>query len=67
MSVARRAHAYPNVRVDAAGLVDVAVAPASPTIAVGAALRLARTRAAGAIVAGERWVLREDLARAAAL
>jgi tRNA nucleotidyltransferase (CCA-adding enzyme) len=68
--VARRSHAYPQARVTAADLVDVAVAPAPAGGAAADALRLARKLDAGVLAlatpAGS-FVLREDLARAAAL
>jgi tRNA nucleotidyltransferase (CCA-adding enzyme) len=66
--VAKRAHAYPQVTVTAAELVDTAVVTAPGGIAAADSLRLARKREAGVVACGEgRYVLREDLARAVAL
>lgn len=66
--MAKRAHAYPQVDPGAAGLVSRTVATAAATTRVGEGLRLARRRDAAALGIGAgRWVLREDLARAAAL
>jgi tRNA nucleotidyltransferase (CCA-adding enzyme) len=67
VSVAKRAHAYPQVTLAAAELVDTAVvtAPAGITAADGA--RLARKREAGVVACGDTYALREDLARAVAL
>ena len=67
MSVAKRAHAYPQARPAAGDLVDVAVATAPAGIAVGAALELVRKRDARVVAAGERYALREDLVRAGLL
>jgi tRNA nucleotidyltransferase (CCA-adding enzyme) len=67
MSMARRAHVYPQVELAAADLVDVPVAAASAEITVADALALARKRNAGWLAAGAAAVLREDLARAVAL
>ena len=65
--MAKRAHVYPHVQLAAADLVDVPVAPAPAEITVAAALAHARMRNAGWLAAGAAAVLREDLARAAAL
>jgi tRNA nucleotidyltransferase (CCA-adding enzyme) len=65
--MARRAAAYPQVDPRAAGLVDRAVTSAGARARVGEALARARQRDAAAVRAGEQWILREDLARAAAL
>ena len=65
--MARRSHAYPQVRVDAAALVDVPAVAAPAGIRVGDALRLARRRDARLLVADGRCVLRDDLVRAQAL
>ncbi|MBI3636821.1 MAG: hypothetical protein HY216_11540 [Candidatus Rokubacteria bacterium] len=66
--MAKRAHVYPQVEPGAAGLVSSVVASAPARVTTDAALRLARRRSAAAVELGEgRWVLREDLARAAAL
>jgi tRNA nucleotidyltransferase (CCA-adding enzyme) len=67
MSVARRAHAYPQVNLAAADLVDVAVASVPATVRAADALALARKRNAGLVVAGTAAVLRDDLVRADAL
>ncbi|PYN56135.1 MAG: hypothetical protein DMD92_16155, partial [Candidatus Rokuibacteriota bacterium] len=65
--MAKRAHAYPQVSVVAGDVVDVAVVAAPPSIAVRAALALARKRDAAVLAVGPRYVLREDLARASLL
>ena len=65
--MAKRAHAYPQVSLAAADLVDVAVATAPAGIGVSEALVLARKRDAGVIAAGAALVLRDDLVRATAL
>jgi tRNA nucleotidyltransferase (CCA-adding enzyme) len=66
--MARRGHAYPQVMPTAADLVDGALVAAPPTLSATDGLRLARHRHAEALAVGARgWVLREDLARAAAL
>ncbi len=67
MSVAKHAHAYPQARLAAGDVVDVAVATAPAGITVGAALELLRKRDAGVVGAGARYALREDLARAGLL
>jgi len=67
VSVAKRAHAYPQVSLAASDLADVAVAPAPPSIGVAEALGLARKRNAGVVAAGASYVLRDDLVRATAL
>jgi tRNA nucleotidyltransferase (CCA-adding enzyme) len=65
VSVARRAHAYPQVSLTAADLVDTPVVVAPPSITVGDALRLSRRRHARVLVCGAgNHVLVEDLARA---
>jgi tRNA nucleotidyltransferase (CCA-adding enzyme) len=65
--VAKRAHAYPQVSLVAADLVNTAVARAAGPIAIGSALRLARKRDAAIVVADGRYLLREDLVRASHL
>ena len=65
--MAKRAHAYPQVSVVAGDVVDVAVVAAPSSIAVRAALALARKRDAAVLSVGPRYVLREDLARASLL
>jgi tRNA nucleotidyltransferase (CCA-adding enzyme) len=67
MTMARRAHVYPQVSLEAADLVDIAVAPAAATVRAADALALARKRNAGLVVAGTAAVLRDDLVRAVAL
>lgn len=67
MSVAKRSHAYPNVRVDAAALCDSPATRLPPAMRVGDALRLARRRNLRLLVSGAGCILRDDLARAAAL
>lgn len=67
MTVAKRAHAYPQVSLVAADLVDTVVAHAPAPIAIGAALRLARKRDAAMVVVDGRYALREDLVRASLL
>ena len=65
VSVARRGHAYPQVSLSAADLVDTPVVVAPPSITVGDALRLARRRHARVLACGPGMhVLVEDLARA---
>jgi tRNA nucleotidyltransferase (CCA-adding enzyme) len=58
---------YPQVDPGAAGLVDVAVVAVPGQARVGDALRAARAAAAGLAAVGDRWVLRDDLARASNL
>ena len=66
--MARRGHAYPQVRPTAADLVDGALVAAPPTLSATDGLRLARHRHAETLAVGARgWVLRDDLVRAAAL
>src|SRR5262249_27415585 len=67
VSVAKRAHAYPQVSLAAGDLVDVAVAPAPAAIGVAEALVLARKRTAGVVAAGASYVLRDDLVRTTSL
>ncbi len=67
MSVARRAHAYPQARLAAGDLVDVTVVTAPAGITVGAALTLLRKRDARVAGVDDRYVLREDLVRASLL
>lgn len=67
MSVAKRAHVYPQVDLAATDLVNAAVAATRAPVTIGAALRLARKRDAALVVADGRSVLREDLARASRL
>jgi tRNA nucleotidyltransferase (CCA-adding enzyme) len=65
VSVARRAHTYPQVSLTAADLVDTPVVVAPPSITVGDALRLSRRRHARVLACGAAThVLVEDLARA---
>lgn len=66
--MARRAHAYPQVRLTAADLIDGAVVDVPAGIAAGDALRVARRRGAAAVACGGRGhALVDDLARAVAL
>lgn len=66
--MARRAHAYPQVSLTAADLVDTALVTAPPRITVVDALRLARRRHARLLACGPgSHVLTEDLARAETL
>src|SRR5947208_6709958 len=51
---------YPQVSVVAGDVVDVAVVAAPSSIAVRAALALARKRDAAVLSVGPRYVLRED-------
>ncbi len=67
MSVAKRAHVYPQVSLVATDLVNAAVAWTRAPLAIGAALRVARKRDAVIVVADGRYVLREDLVRASRL
>ena len=68
MSVAKRAHVYPQVTLAAAELVDTAVVTAPAGITAADGWRLARKREAGVVACGEgSYALREDLARAVAL
>ena len=68
MSVARRAHSYPQVTLTAADLVDTPVISAPSSITVSDALRLSRRRHARVLACGAgTHVLTDDLARAAAL
>jgi len=67
MTVAKRAHAYPQVSLVAVDLVNTAVTQAPAPIAIGAALRLARKRDAAIVVVDGRCALREDLVRASLL
>ena len=67
MTVAKRAHAYPQVSLVAVDLVNTAVTHAPAPIAIGAALRLARKRDAAMVVVDRRCALREDLVRASLL
>ena len=67
MTVAKRAHAYPQVSLVAVDLVNTAVTHAPAPIAIGAALRLARKRDAAIVVVDGRCALREDLVRASLL
>ncbi len=67
MTVAKRAHAYPQVSLVAVDLVNTAVTQAPAPIAIGAALRLARKRDAAMVVVDGRCALREDLVRASLL
>jgi tRNA nucleotidyltransferase (CCA-adding enzyme) len=65
--MARRAHAYPQVELGAAALVDAPLVAAPASVSVGQALRLVRERGARGLVIDDRIILREDLARAATL
>lgn len=66
--MAKRAHAYPQVTLAAAELVDTAVVTAPAGITAADAVRLARKREAGVVACGEgSYALREDLARAVTL
>ena len=65
--MAKRAHAYPQVSLAAADLVNAAVTRAPAPVAIGAALQLARKRDAVVVVVEARYVLREDLVRASRL
>jgi tRNA nucleotidyltransferase (CCA-adding enzyme) len=67
VSVAKRAHAYPQVTLSAAELVDTAVVAAPAGISAADGARLARKREAGVVACGAGYALREDLARAVAL
>jgi tRNA nucleotidyltransferase (CCA-adding enzyme) len=67
MSMAKRAHVYPQIELEAGDLVDVAVAVAPADVTVTDGLALARKRNAGLLTAGAASLLREDLVRAAAL
>jgi tRNA nucleotidyltransferase (CCA-adding enzyme) len=65
VSVARRAHAYPQVSLTAADLVDTPVVAAPSSITVRDALRLSRRRHGRVLACGaDAHVLAEDLARA---
>lgn len=65
---ARRAHAYPQVDVRAAGLVDMRVIPGAADVSASQARALLRKRDAAALaLPGGGLVLREDLGRAVAL
>ena len=65
--MAKRAHIYPQVSLQAADLTDVAVAVAPAGITVADALARARKRNAGLLAVGAAYVLRDDLVRAASL
>jgi tRNA nucleotidyltransferase (CCA-adding enzyme) len=65
--MAKRAHVYPQIELEATDLVDVSVAVAPADITVADALALARKRNAGLLAAGDASLLREDLVRAASL
>lgn len=68
VSVARRAHAYPQVNLTAADLVDTPLVAAPGSITVSDALRLSRRRHARVVACGAAvHVLVEDLARAETL
>ena len=67
MTVAKRAHAYPQVSLVAVDLVNTAVTQAPAPIAIAAALRLARKRDAAMVVVDGRCAMREDLVRASLL
>jgi tRNA nucleotidyltransferase (CCA-adding enzyme) len=64
----KRGGAYPQVEPGAAALINAAVVAAPPALRVGEARTWALKRNADALQLGDRgWVLRDDLARAAAL
>lgn len=69
--MAKRASGYPQVRLEAGGLVDALLVPAAPSVDVAAALALVRRKNAAGVSLrarhGDTVVLREDLARAEAL
>jgi tRNA nucleotidyltransferase (CCA-adding enzyme) len=65
--MARRAHAYPQVDPGAVALVDTPVVVMPASTRAGEALQLARRREAAVVQIGGALVLREDLARAAAM
>jgi len=67
VTVAKRAHVYPQVALAAADLADVAVVVAPAAITVADALARVRKRNAGLLAAGASHVLRDDLVRAASL
>ena len=62
-----RAHVYPQVEIGAAALADVPLVTVPVSISASEALAIARRRAAPVLVAGDVFVLRDDLARAATL
>lgn len=65
--MARRAHVYPQVDLGAGALGSGTIARLDLGASVGAALRIARKRDAAVLTVGQRFVMREDLARAEAL
>jgi hypothetical protein len=66
--VGKRGHRYPQVEAGAVAFVDSVVAAAPAALRVREAQAWALERNAAALRLGDRgWVLREDLARAAAL
>jgi tRNA nucleotidyltransferase (CCA-adding enzyme) len=67
VSVAKRAHAYPQACIAAGELADAAVAAARASVTVRDALALLRRRDAAVLAAGGRYALREDLSRASLL
>lgn len=58
---------YPQVELAAAALVDVTLVSVRASISVTDALITTRRRNAAALVAGDAYILRDDLARAASL
>ena len=62
-----RAHVYPQVEIGAAALADVRPVTVPVSISASEALATARRREAPVLVAGDAFVLRDDLARAATL
>ena len=62
-----RAHAYPQVEVAAAALVDAPLATVPVSASVAEALDTARRRDVPLLAAGDAVVLRDDLSRAATL
>lgn len=65
--MAKRAQAYPQVDPGGAGLVNVGITAVGTEARVGEAIAAARARNAGVVTAGEAFVLRDDLVRAAGL
>jgi len=65
--MAKRAHVYPQVKLTAADLTDLAIAVAPAAVGVTEALALARKRNAAVVAAGAASVLRDDLVRATSL
>lgn len=61
------AHSYPQVETGAAGLVDATLASVPASISVADALAVARRRNVQGLVAGDAFILRDDLTCAAGL